>query len=130
MQKLALDTNAFTAYGKNDPAIAKFVDRASSIGLPIVVIGELYYGIFDGTKKEENLQKLNRLLANPRVEVLHIDENTARFFGEISTELKRSGKPIQQNDIWIAAMCKQYGYPLATSDKGFERITGLELRPF
>jgi len=130
MPKLALDTSAYIAYVQNDTAVTKFVDRASSIGLPIIVIGELYFGIFDGSKSEQNSQKLNRLLASPRVEILNVDETSARIFGEISTELKKSGKPIQQNDVWIAALCKQYSYPLATSDKGFERITGLELRLF
>ncbi len=130
MSKLALDTSAYIAYVQNDTAVTKFADRASSIGLPIIMIGELYFGIFDGSKSEQNSQKLNRLLANPRVEILNVDETSARLFGEISTELKKSGKPIQQNDVWIAALCKQYGYPLVTSDKGFERITGLELRTF
>ena len=85
MPKLALDTSAYIAYVQNDTAVTKFVDRASSIGLPIIVIGELYFGIFDGSKSEQNSQKLNRLLASPRVEILNVDETSARIFGEIST---------------------------------------------
>ena len=56
--------------------------------------------------------------------------HTARIFGEIATELRQKGKPIQQDDMWIAALCKQYGYALATADKGFTGITGLELLSF
>ncbi len=32
--------------------------------------------------------------------------------------------------MWIAALCKQHGYTLATADKDFEAITGLELATF
>lgn len=35
-----------------------------------------------------------------------------------------------QDDMWIAALCKQYGYALATADKAFGAITGLELISF
>jgi len=95
-----------------------------------IVLGELYYGIFLGSKQRENLSNLNRLLALPRVELLHVDEVTAKLFGEIATELRRVGRPIQQDDMWIAALCKQHGYMLATADKDFDAITGLELISF
>ena len=61
-----------------------------------------------------------------RLELLHITAETARIFGEIAAQLAGKGKPIQQNDIWIAALCKQYGYALLSTDKGFGHITGLD----
>jgi len=128
--KLALDTNAYRALSDGSPKLAALVKSTSQIGLPIIVLGELYFGIFDGQRKSQSSQDLSHFLASPRVEILHINEDSARIFGEVSAELKKGGKPIQQNDVWIAALCKQYGYPLATSDKGFESITGLELRTF
>jgi predicted nucleic acid-binding protein len=56
-----------------------------------------------------------------------ISEQTARTFGEISTLLRRAGTKIQQNDIWIAALCKQHGFALATRDRGFHHVLGLEV---
>lgn len=35
--------------------------------------------------------------------------------------------PIPENDIWIAAVALQHGWPLATRDEHFGRITGLEI---
>jgi predicted nucleic acid-binding protein len=95
--------------------------------MPITVLGELYYGIFLGGKQEQNLLNLNRLLALSRVELLHIDEITAKLFGEIATQLRQTGRSIQRGDMWIAALCKQYGYTLATADRDFDTVTGLEL---
>ena len=128
--KLALDTNAYRALDDGNKKLATLVKTTAQIGVPIIVLGELYYGIFLGSKQKENLSNLNRLLALPRVELLHIDEETAKIFGEIATQLRRAGRPIQQDDMWIAALCKQHNYMLATTDKDFDTIMGLELVSF
>jgi tRNA(fMet)-specific endonuclease VapC len=128
--KLALDTNAYRALDDGDAKLSSLIKTVPQIGLPIIVLGELYYGIFGGGKREKNLSNLNRFLALPRVELLHVDETTTKLFGEIATQLKQSGHPIQQDDMWIAALCKQYGYTLATADKDFDAITGLEIINF
>jgi predicted nucleic acid-binding protein len=57
---------------------------------------------------------------------VYSDADTTRRYGEIAAELRRAGRPIQQNDIWIAALCKQHGYILATRDTDFSTIIGLE----
>jgi len=41
--------------------------------------------------------------------------------------LKRKGKPIPENDIWVAAIVRQYGLTLITRDEHFKNITGLKL---
>lgn len=128
--KLALDTNAYRALNDGNSKLANQVKTALQLGLPITVLGELYYGIFYGGKQSSNLAQLNRFLATARLDILPIDEETAKLFGEISTELSRTGRPVQQNDIWIAALCKQHGYALATNDKVFASIIGLEIITF
>ncbi len=130
LPKLALDTNAYRALNDGNTKLSKHVKTSSQLGMPVMVLGELYYSIFLGGKQEENLLNLNRFLALPRLELLYIDKATARIFGEIATELRQKGKPIQQDDMWIAALCKQYGYTIATADKGFAEITGLEILSF
>lgn len=128
--KLALDTNAYRALDDGNPRLRALIKTTAQIGVPITVLGELYFGIFLGSKQRENIPHLNRLLALPRVELLHIDEVTAKLFGEIATELRHAGRPIQQDDMWIAALCKQHGYALATANKSFDAIVGLELISF
>lgn len=81
---------------------------------------------FAGTRHNENLNRLTRFLSMARLELLDINEMTAKSFGEIAIHLRRIGRPIQQNDIWIAAICKQHGYTLATNDADFSEITDLE----
>lgn len=125
--KLALDTNAYRALGLGDAGLADDVRRAEAVGLPIVVLGELWFGFMNGSKLRQNTESLERFLATPRVQILELGEGTTRIFGEIATLLRRSGIAIQQNDIWIAALCKQHGFALATRDRGFQHVLGLEV---
>ena len=95
--------------------------------MPYVVLGELYYGFYNDNKAQANLRKLHAFLQSPRVQVLNQTDNTARIYGQISAELAKSGKPMQTNDVWIAALCQEFGYALATHDQGFQNILGIEL---
>jgi predicted nucleic acid-binding protein len=63
------------------------------------------------------------------VKVLGIDEDTAEFYATILDGLRRKGNPIPTNDIWIASVAFQYGFPLFTKDRHFEQIPGLVLVP-
>ncbi len=125
--KLALDTNAYRALGEGDPRLAQDVRRAEIVGLPIIVLGELWFGFLNGSKLRHNTENLERFLATPRVQVLRLGEQTTHLFGEIATLLRAAGVAIQQNDIWIAALCKQHGFALATGDQGFQNVLGLEI---
>lgn len=130
MNSIALDTNAYRALFDGNAKLAHHIRTATEVGVPVTVLGELFFGIFDGAKSTENSARLRKFLGGNRVQILQINEDTARNFGEIAAELKALGKPIQQNDIWIAALCKQHGFALATSDKGFDFIKGLEVIDF
>jgi predicted nucleic acid-binding protein len=125
--KLALDTNAYKALSEGDSRLAEEMRRAETVGLPIIVLGELGFGFINGSKLRENTDVLERFLATPRVQILHLSEQTTHVFGEIATLLRQTGIAIQQNDIWIAALCKQYGFVLATRNRGFRRVLGLEV---
>jgi predicted nucleic acid-binding protein len=125
--KLALDTNAYKALGEGSPRLTEDVRGAQVIGLPIIVLGELWFGFMNGSKLRQNTETLERFLATPRVQILQLSEQTARVFGEVATLLRRGGIAIQQNDIWIAALCKEHGFALATRDQGFQHVLGLEV---
>jgi len=127
---IALDTNAYRALDDGDKRLADILRTASVIGLPVIVLGELYAGFLGGNKADVNRERLDRLLAGPRVRILHVDEATPRFFGEVAQALKKLGKPIQQDDMWIAALCLQHGFRLATRDRGFDAIPLLGVMPF
>ena len=57
--------------------------------------------------------------------ILPIDETSAKIYGMICVQLRAKGKPIPDNDIWIAALAQQHGATIATRDAHFDEIDGL-----
>lgn len=125
--RLALDTNAYGAFVAGSAALVHEVGNAARVGLPLIVLGELRFGFLLGSKLRESTASLDRFLAGPRVELLRPDEGTAAEFAETAALLRSSGRPVQQNDVWIAALCKQHDFVLATRDRGFENVLGLRV---
>ncbi len=95
-----------------------------------VVAGELLFGFRNGSRYEENARALGDFLEDPTVHLLPITWDTADLFGRISAELRRRGRPIPTNDIWIAAHAIEKGADLLSSDPHFGNIEGLSWRTF
>jgi predicted nucleic acid-binding protein len=89
-----------------------------------ISIGELLSGFKAGTREKKNREELAEFLDAPRVKIFGIDEDTAEFYATILDELRKKGKPVPTNDIWIASVAFQYGFPLFTKDRHFEQISG------
>lgn len=60
--------------------------------------------------------------------VLNCDSNTALEYAIIKNQLRKRGCPIPENDIWIAALAKQYNIALATRDKHFKEIKDVNVQ--
>lgn len=127
MKTIMLDTNAYAHFKRGKEAILQQIRRAESILLPVPVLAELRVGFKGGTKEQENLRELETFLANPRVSVAILTEQTALVYAEIYTSLKRKGSPIPLNDVWIAAAALEQGAILMSEDAHFRQIEGLLL---
>jgi tRNA(fMet)-specific endonuclease VapC len=85
----------------------------------------LFYGAFKSQRTEEELKKIGEFAR--AVRVLDCDSDTAEVYGRIKTALRARGRPIPENDIWIAATAMQHDLPLAMRDPHFEQVEGLIL---
>jgi predicted nucleic acid-binding protein len=56
-----------------------------------------------------------------------IDESIARRYATIRLQLKKVGRPIPENDLWIAATSIELGTPLLTRDNHFDRLHDLQV---
>ena len=56
------------------------------------------------------------------MDVLSITEDVARIYGEIFVDLRRRGRPLPTNDIWIAATAARMGATVLTFDDHFREI--------
>jgi tRNA(fMet)-specific endonuclease VapC len=119
---MIVDTNALSAAADDDPAVIALIARAEQMAIPVIVLGEYRYGIAQSRNRAGYEKWLDELLHD--CIVLDINEATTRDYADITLELKRAGKPIPTNDIWIAALCRQHSLPLLSRDRHFDLVPG------
>ncbi len=76
------------------------------------------------TQSKQNIHRIEEFAK--QCSVLNCDESTSLLYGKVKSSLKIIGKPIPENDIWIAALVIQHKLKLATRDRHFDFIEGLE----
>ncbi len=121
-----LDTNIVIALTLGDGAVLARLENDVTVYLSSIVLGELFFGAYRSARVEENLERVTELAAHNTV--LDCDTSTARHFGRIKNRLRIAGRPIPENDIWIAALARQHGLTLVSRDAHFGEIEGLEVQ--
>jgi len=118
-----LDTNAVSSLFAGVPALREALASRPRHHLPVIVIGEYRFGLLRSRQRE----KLEPLLAELIREsiVLDIDEATADAYSRVREELRSKGRPIPENDVWIAALALQYAQPVVSRDEHFDSIRNL-----
>ncbi len=122
MSRFLIDTSAYIAHLLDHPPVKEVLRRAERVFVSPIVLGELRAGFLKGSKAEHNKRSLADFLGSPRVQTLVVDDETAERYALIHDFLRRRGKPIPVNDIWIAASAAQHGLRLVTTDGHFKEI--------
>jgi len=125
MKEVALDTNAAIDVLNGKPEIIELLKKFDLIFLPITVVGELLFGAKNSNRKKENLSSFRNFIES--CEILDTNSLIAEEYSDIRMSLKNKGRPIPENDIWIAAICKSNSIPIITRDKHFKLIVNLEV---
>ena len=123
--RVLLDANAYSLWKRGHSRMAEIVRSSSEILLPLVVVGELLYGFRHGARAEQNIRELHQFIDNRRVTVAGMTLTTADRYARIAVNLRRKGRPIPTNDIWIAAHAMESGADLVSGDRHFEEVDGL-----
>ena len=101
------------------------LETLASLNVCSVSLGELHFGAYRSANPIKHLQKLNEFIEI--CNIINVDENTAKIYGLVRTQLSKKGKPIPENDIWIAACALQHNLTLYTQDQHFKEIDSLSL---
>jgi len=120
---LILDTNALSAVADGDKGAEAVLRNANQVAIPVIVLGEYRYGIQQSRNRRQYEAWLSHLL--PDCRVLAVDDDTASVYAHVRTELKRAGRPIPTNDLWIASLVKQHSMALMSRDLHFGAVPGL-----
>jgi tRNA(fMet)-specific endonuclease VapC len=123
--RFLLDTNIVIALFAGEISLQQRLAEACEVFVPCIVLGELYYGARKSTRVTENLARIDEFVGSSTV--LPCDTVTAQQYGDIKNKLRAKGRPIPENDIWIAAIAMQYQLTLVARDGHFHEVDGLRV---
>ena len=123
--EIALDTSVAVRFLNGDTLITERVLALPEIVLPIVVVGELLFGAENSTRPLQNLPRYLEFIS--ACVAIPLGRETATTYARTRLALKRKGRPIPMNDVWIAAQCMEHGWILVTDDSDFDYVDGLML---
>lgn len=97
--------------------------RGGELLISSITVGELLFGARKSRQTEANIAHIEALLAE--MPVLSVNTNSARHYGALKDILRRKGKMIPDNDLWIAALAIQHDLILVTRDKHFQEVDNI-----
>lgn len=129
---ICLDTNAVIAAinGRasrvRERLVQSLVD-GEIVGLPAIVLYEIWYGIKKSARPRQNAGHLADFLALDII-AWPFEPDDAEEAGDIRATLERAGTPIGPYDILIAAQARRRNALLVTAnEREFARVPGLKV---
>ena len=94
--------------------------------ISVITKSELLYGVEVSPRRVQDATALKAFL--PHVEVLEFPDAAATHYAQIRADLKKRGRMIGANDLFIAAHARSLGLRLVTNNTAeFRRVKGLTL---
>ncbi|MGB7377384.1 MAG: type II toxin-antitoxin system VapC family toxin [Rivularia sp. (in: cyanobacteria)] len=122
---VALDTSVAVRFLNGDKTVVAHVLALPKVILPTVVIGELLFGAENSNRSLKNLPRYLEFIEI--CETVPLGRETAAVYARTRLSLKRKGRPIPMNDVWIAAQSLEHSWLLVTDDSDFSYVDGLML---
>jgi tRNA(fMet)-specific endonuclease VapC len=119
-----LDTSAAAALLRGDAALGSVIADLTEVYTSVVVVGELIYGARLSANTEANQGQVAAFAA--AITVLPVDELTAQVYARSKQSLRPKGRPIPDNDLWIASTAVHHGLSLLHRDAHFDEIDEVE----
>lgn len=123
--KILLDSNFVIELLRGNLAAQGLLAAAEQVFVPATVMGELFHGAEVSNRREAKMTEAEEFAS--RSNLLPCDLQTARHYGGIRGALQVRGRPIPDNDIWIAALAQQHDLTVATKDAHFREVDALPL---
>jgi tRNA(fMet)-specific endonuclease VapC len=129
MLRYMLDTDICSYVMKRSPdALLRRLQKVpvSDVCVSVVTKSELLFGVEVSPRRQQDEAALNAFLNY--VEVLDFPDNASLHYAQIRAQLKKSGKMIGANDLFIAAHARSLGLTLVTHNtQEFRRVHRLAI---
>ena len=129
LKRVLLDTNAYSRLVSGDERVLDVLGEAETVYLSIFVLGELFAGFKGGQRERKNREQLKSFMSGASVKLLFATDTTAEIFAGVKDSLKRRGKPLPMNDVWIATHAIEAAATLISFDAHFAHVEGLQRWP-
>lgn len=128
MKRYFLETSVIINFLRGKEKTLETIENLEGeLSSSFVCLAELYEGIYK-IKEKQRAERGVLDFFSGLSEIYGIDEEIAKNFGQIRSNLKQKGKVIEDLDILLAATCLVYGLVLVTSNpRHFERVKNLEV---
>ena len=122
-----IDTEVCSAYLKGDGWVFnRFVQYSGGINISAVTLGELYVWALRRHAPPSRLVGIGDLLSE--VNVVPVDRDVARRFGEVRASLLDQGRPLATPDLLIASTALLHDLTVVTHNSShFSPIPGLRV---
>jgi len=107
-----LDTDHCIAILRGSIDLAGHVRPDEELATTAISVSELVHGAHKSQKPDENLARLDVLLA--ALTILPYGETEARYFGQLKAKLQKSGEALSDPDLQIASIALESRSPLVT----------------
>jgi tRNA(fMet)-specific endonuclease VapC len=123
-----LDTDTCIYWLKNITSVTNKIQTIGweNICICNITVAELYFGAYNSQKVTENLTRAENFIQN--IDVIDLDNNAVKKFGELKAELRKIGQPVADFDLLIASIALTRNYILVTNNtRHYSRIFELKL---
>ena len=129
---LLLDTNALSAAMAGNPALDAYLANLgpeTHLFTSVIAEGEVRFGLArlaDGHRKRALTAAFEAVLGSLHG-VLETTRDVAAHYGILKASLWELGKPIGENDIWIASTGRARGLTVLSRDPDFAQVPDLQV---
>jgi tRNA(fMet)-specific endonuclease VapC len=125
-RKLDTDTVIYSLKGHPTVKVNLERHRQAVLKISVVTLMELYYGAYKSQRVTSNLGKIKSI--EEAIEIVSLGRESAEVFAMLKANLEKSGAPLDDFDLMLAACALVHDLVLVTNNmKHFERVEGLRL---
>jgi tRNA(fMet)-specific endonuclease VapC len=120
--RLILDSNRFIDFCAGVNEVVGQLESAAMVFVPFIVLAEIRAGGLVTKRGQGQVKVLQLFLQQPGVIVAHSTDATCHHFATLFAQLRKAGKPMPTNDLWIAALAMERGLVIYTRDAHFDAL--------
>jgi tRNA(fMet)-specific endonuclease VapC len=124
---LDTDTCIYWLRGRESVKQTMLAQPWNTLAICVITVAELYFGAYNSTRIEQNLTRAERFMAS--LAVLSLDAPALKTFGELKSQLRKTGQSVADFDLLIASIALANKRILVTNNtRHYERIPNLQIQ--